>query len=68
MAYNIGPQYSGDDAFKARARLHQSRFRAEQLGLATYRDYGNRLSTADALAGRNFTSRSRAAHRVSRNR
>ena len=51
---DLGPQYKGDNAFKRRARLHQSRFRVEQLGLLAYRDFGNRLVTADALAGRNF--------------
>lgn len=51
---SLGPQYSGDDAFKARARLHQSRFRVEQLRPTGYRKYGNRLTTADAIAGKNF--------------
>lgn len=49
-----GPQYGKDDPFKAAARLHQSRFRAEQLGIADYRDYGSRLPTEAARAGRNF--------------
>ncbi|MCL4750461.1 MAG: hypothetical protein KJ015_09885 [Myxococcales bacterium] len=53
-ANDWGAQYPKDDPFKARARLHQSRFRADVLGLDEYRDYGNRLSTRDALAGRNF--------------
>ncbi len=52
LAY--GPQYSKDDAFKARARLHQSRFRAVELGVANFRDYGSRLPTAEALEGKNF--------------
>lgn len=51
---DLGPQYGGDNAFKRRARLHQSRFRVEQLGVHAYRDFGNRLVTADALAGGNF--------------
>lgn len=51
---NIGPQYRLDDEFKRRARLHQSKFRAMTLGLPECRDYGNRLCTADALAGKNF--------------
>jgi hypothetical protein len=34
--------------------LHQSRFRAGELGLRECRDFGNRLVTADALAGGNF--------------
>lgn len=50
----LGPQYSGDDDFKARARLHQSRFRLQELGLHECREYGNRLTTRDALAGKNF--------------
>lgn len=51
---DIGPQHSGDNAFKARARLHQSRFRFEQLGLSQHRQYGNRLDPEDARAGKNF--------------
>ncbi len=54
---SLGPQYSRDDDFKARARLHQSRFRLEVLGLHEYRGYGNRLTTRDALAGKNFCDR-----------
>jgi hypothetical protein len=50
----FGPQYAPDDDFKRRARLHQSRFRVQQLGLGEYREYGNRLAPADAVAGRNF--------------
>ena len=53
-ASSFGPQYLPDDDFKRRARLHQSRYRVEQLGASEFREYGNRLSTADALAGRNF--------------
>ena len=49
-----GPQYAKDDDFKARARLHQSRFRVEDLGVFAYRDYGNRLPTDAALSGKNF--------------
>lgn len=54
MNGDLGPQYSGDDAFKASARLHQSRFRATELSISACREYGNRLATVDALAGRNF--------------
>jgi hypothetical protein len=54
MTDPFGPQYSGDDAFKAAARLRQSRFRVEQLGLTQYNAYGNRLSPEDAAAGKNF--------------
>jgi hypothetical protein len=49
-----GPQYPRDDSFKAVARLHQSRFRVHELGIADYRDYGSRLPSAAALAGKNF--------------
>lgn len=51
---SLGPQYSRDDDFKASARLHQSRFRLEELGLQECRNYGNRLTSADARAGKNF--------------
>jgi hypothetical protein len=54
MLTDFGPQYRLDDDFKRRARLHQSKFRAVTLGLREYRGYGNRLCTADALAGKNF--------------
>jgi hypothetical protein len=54
LPLDLGPQYRPDNDFKRRARLHQSRFRAEALGLSAYRNYGNRLGAADALAGRNF--------------
>ena len=43
----VGPQYAPDDAFKAAARLHQSRFRADVLRVG-FRDYGNRLLDDDA--------------------
>lgn len=49
-----GPQCARDDRFKAAARLQQSRFRVQHLGLAEYRDYGSRLPEDAALAGRNF--------------
>ena len=51
---DYGPQYDKDDEFKAAARLHQSRFRVEQLGLPDFADYGNRLTATDAAAGLNF--------------
>jgi hypothetical protein len=54
MLTDFGPQYRPDDDFKRRARLHQSKFRAMTLGLPECRGYGNRLCTADALAGKNF--------------
>lgn len=54
----IGKQYSKDNitdpsGFLRRARLHQSKFRAEALGL-TYDTYGNYLTREDGLAGKNF--------------
>ncbi|HLK92772.1 MAG TPA: hypothetical protein VKZ18_22965 [Polyangia bacterium] len=51
---DLGSQYRLDDDFKRRARLHQSRFRVTTLGLPACRGYGNRLSAADAIAGKNF--------------
>jgi|GEM_PF-840234 len=58
----IGPQYKGDNAFTARMRLHQSRYRAETLKvpfgkgptLNSHNYYGNMLSTQAAAAGANF--------------
>ncbi len=54
----IGNQYKNDSridlsGFLARARLHQSKFRALQLGL-DYDEYGNYLKTEDAQKGLNF--------------
>lgn len=49
-----GPQYAKDDAFKAAARLHQSRFRVHDLDVSDFREYGNRLPSTAALAGKNF--------------
>lgn len=63
MSYGIGPQYSGDDGldkseFLKKARLHQSRFRAERLklphGWSKTKNYGNFLTPCDADAGCNF--------------
>ena len=48
----IGKQYNKDDAFKAEARLHQSKFRME-LGL-DYNEYGNRLTDKDAKKNYNY--------------
>ena len=59
----IGNQYSKDDTmdktgFRKRARLHQSKYRAEVLNVDYCRDegddYGNRLSKDDGLKGLNF--------------
>jgi len=56
----IGKQYPKDDKFDPsgflkRARLHQSRFRAEILNLPSV-DYGNYLNREDAESGYNFYS------------
>lgn len=53
MEIDYGPQYAQDDNFKAKARLHQSKFRVDYLG-ADCKDYGNRLAKREALAGKNF--------------
>ena len=54
----IGQQYSKDDktdptGFLKRARLHQSKFRAETLNL-DFDTYGNYLTKKDGEAGKNF--------------
>lgn len=49
-----GRQCSGDNAFKKAARLHQSRFRVEELGITESRDFGNQLIPEDANLGKNF--------------
>jgi len=49
----IGKQYGPDDEFKAAARLHQSKFRAEILKVP-YDEYGNRLTEPDARALLNY--------------
>lgn len=51
--HDVGPQYKPDDAFKAAARLHQSRYRAEVLRVG-FNTYGNRLLDADGTALRNY--------------
>ncbi|MHA1637999.1 MAG: PGN_0703 family putative restriction endonuclease [Candidatus Thorarchaeota archaeon] len=43
----IGTQYKPDNKFKAAARLHQSKYRAEVLRV-DYEEYGNRLNDEDA--------------------
>src|SRR4030042_5004493 len=57
----IGKQYPEDDktdptGFLRRARLHQSKFRAEVLNLP-YDSYGNYLSKEDGEIGNNFYKR-----------
>lgn len=49
----IGTQYKPDDKFKAAARLHQSKYRAEVLQVE-FEDYGNRLNDFDAQALLNY--------------
>ena len=55
----IGKQYMSEDnridksGFKSKARLHQSKFRAERLKV-TYEKYGNYLNQIDAEKGLNF--------------
>ena len=49
----IGRQYSPDDKFKKKARLHQSKYRAEILQVE-FEDYGNRLNDTDAQAFLNY--------------
>ena len=50
---DIGPQYKQDNPFKAAARLHQSKYRANVLKV-DYLDYGNRLTEADGCALLNY--------------
>ena len=50
---NIGTQYKPDDKFKSDARLFQSKYRAEVLGVE-FQDYGNRLTDSDAQALLNY--------------
>ena len=44
---DIGTQYKPDDEFKAKARLFQSKYRAQVLKVE-FQDYGNRLINSDA--------------------
>lgn len=53
MKYQIGPQYNLDDKFKASARAHQSRYRAEVLKV-DFDEYGNRLIESDAKKRLNY--------------
>jgi len=50
---NIGTQYKPDDEFKAKARLFQSKYRADVLK-AEFQGYGNRLVDSDAKALLNY--------------
>lgn len=61
---DLGPQYSGDDAFTARVRRHMSWYRASVLRLAcgtgpsasSTACYGNMLTKVDGERGLNFLS------------
>jgi len=53
MKMDIGPQYDPDDSFKAAARLHQSKYRANVLNV-DYSEYGNRLTDVDGRALLNY--------------
>ncbi len=50
---NIGNQYATDNRFKAAARLHQSKYRAEVLKV-NFNEYGNRLCDDDAKSLLNY--------------
>lgn len=62
MSAELGPQYVADPPFRARMRRHQSRWRAEVLGLpygtgptrTSTAHYGNMLTTPEAERGANF--------------
>ena len=47
MMHELGKQYEKDNKFKASARLHQSKYRADTLKV-DYEEYGNRLTDRDA--------------------
>ena len=51
--FEIGKQYSIDDSFKKKARLHQSKYRSEILQV-DFDEYGNRLPESNAKSGLNF--------------
>lgn len=61
-AFDLGPQYSGDNAFTARVRRHMSWYRAAVLGVpcgtgpksSDVSFYGNMLTRADGERGLNF--------------
>lgn len=53
MNYPLGNQYSKDDTFKAKARLHQSHYRSKHFKV-DFDEYGNRLTKEDALKYLNF--------------
>ena len=47
IIHRIGPQSKNDDKFRAKARLHQSHYRAEVMQVG-YRNHGNWLNPEDA--------------------
>lgn len=51
----IGKQYLKDDNFRSKARLHQSKYRAEVLNVECD-EYGNMLKEVDGKKGLNFYS------------
>jgi hypothetical protein len=51
----IGKQYSKDDEFKRKARLHQSKYRVDVLNVDCD-EYGNMLKENDGRKGLNFYS------------
>lgn len=53
MWHFLGKQYFMDDDFKAKARKHQSKYRAEVLKV-DFDEYGNRLTEKDASNYLNF--------------
>lgn len=53
MNFEIGKQYFMDDAFKAKARVHQSNYRASVLKV-DFNEYGNRLTDEDAKLSLNY--------------
>jgi len=53
MTMKFGPQYKQDNLFKAAARLHQSKYRANALKV-DYLDYGNRLTESGGRALLNY--------------
>jgi len=62
IIFQTGPQSSSDTPFRKSMRLHQSKFRAEQLKVdfgygpkvSSNRRYGNMLKTEDGNRGFNF--------------
>ncbi len=53
MGQEIGKQYAQDDVFKAKARLHQSRFRADVMRV-DHSEFGNRLRDGDGRKYLNY--------------